>query len=149
MFASFRNLRRPIGKLQPRQQAPARLPRLEALAERCMLQGGPLTNEGFVTQLYRDVLKREPDQGGLTAWTGMLKSRHSQESKGQQASRAQVAQAFANSVEYRMDMVQGLYDTLLHRAADPTGLNTWTNFLAQGGTQLQLEAKLVGSDEYF
>ena len=149
MFASFPNLRRPIGKLQPRQQAPVGLPRLEALEDRCLLQGGPLTNAGFVTQLYRDALKREPDQGGLTAWTGMLNSGHSQDSKGQQASRAQVAQAFVNSVEYRMDVVQGLYDTLLHRAADPTGLNTWTNFLAQGGTQLQLEAKLLGSDEYF
>jgi hypothetical protein len=149
MRAWFRNLRRPTEKFQPRPQAPARLPRVEALEERCLLQGGPLTNEGFVTQLYRDVLKREPDQAGLTAWTGMLDSGHGQDSKAQQASRAQVAQAFVNSVEYHIDVVQDFYNTFLHRAADPSGLNAWTNFLAQGGTQLQLEAKLLGSDEYF
>jgi hypothetical protein len=149
MRAWFRNLRRPIRKSQPRQQAPAQRPSVEALEERCLLQGGPLTNEGFVTQLYRDVLNREPDRGGLTAWTGLLDSGHGQASRPQQDSRAQVAEAFVNSVEYRTDVVQGLYDTLLHRAADPSGLNAWTNFLAQGGTQRQLEAKFLGSDEYF
>jgi hypothetical protein len=122
---------------------------VEALEERCLLQGGPLTNEGFVTQLYRDVLNREPDQGGLSAWTAMLNSGHGQDSRPQQDSRAQVAQAFLNSVEFHTDVVQGFYNTLLHRAADPAGVNAWTNFLAQGGTQLQLEANLLGSDEYF
>src|SRR5262249_6551291 len=149
MFAWFRNLHSSTGRLQLRPQAPARLPRVEALEDRCLLQGGPLTNDGFVTQLYRDVLNREPDQGGLNAWTAMLNSGQGQDTKAQQAMRAEVAQAFLNSVEYHIDVVQGFYDTLLHRAADPSGLNTWTNFLNQGGTQLQLEAKLLGSDEYF
>jgi hypothetical protein len=149
MFAWFRNLRRPTGKLQLRQQVPTQLPRVEALEDRCLLQGGPLTNEGFVTQLYRDVLQREPDQGGLSAWTAMLNSGQGQDSKAQQSMRSEVAHAFLNSVEYRMDVVQGFYNTSLHRAADPAGLNAWTSFLAQGGTQLQLEANLLGSDEYF
>jgi hypothetical protein len=38
---------------------------------------------------------------------------------------------------------------VLGRAADPTGLSGWSNFLAQGGTAKQLEAFLLGSDEYF
>src|SRR5262249_23281978 len=108
-----------------------------------------LTNEGFVTQLYRDVLKREPDPGGLAAWTGMLDSPHGQDSKAQEASRAEVAQAFVTSVEHRMDLVQGFYGTFLHRVADASGLNTWISFLGEGGTQLQLEANFLGSDEYF
>src|SRR5260370_40047572 len=110
MRAWFRNLRRPTGNFQPRQQAPA-LPRVEALEDRRLLQGGPLTDEGFVTQLYRDVLKREPDQAGLTAWTGPLASVQGLDSRAQQDSRAQIAQAFVNSVEYRMDVVQGFYNT--------------------------------------
>jgi hypothetical protein len=126
---------------------------VEALEDRGLLQGGPLTNEGFVTQLYRDVLKREPDQGGLTAWSGLLDSaqapgRESRAPSGPDM-RAQVAQAFVNSVEYRVDVVQNSYNTLLHRAADPSGLNGWSNFLAQGGTEIQLEAQFLGSDEYY
>jgi hypothetical protein len=112
---------------------------VEALENRCLLNGSPLTNQGFVTPLYRDVLKRESDPGGLTAWSGVLDS-------GQE-NRAQVAQAFVNSVEYHSDVVQSFYGTFLHRAADPAGLNAWTNFLAQGGMQLQREAQLLGSQE--
>jgi hypothetical protein len=126
---------------------------VEALEDRCLLQGGPLTNEGFVTQLYRDVLKREPDQGGLTAWSGLLDSAqapgHDSRAPSGPDMRAQVAQAFVNSVEYRADVVQNSYNTLLHRSADSSGLNGWTNFLAQGGTELQLEAQILGSDEYY
>ena len=71
MCAWLRNLRRPTEKLHPRQQAVAGLPRVEALEDRCLLQGGPLTNDGFVTQLYRDVLKREPDQGATRPDKGL------------------------------------------------------------------------------
>jgi hypothetical protein len=149
MRAGFFNLRRLTGKLQPRQQAPAQRPRIEELEERYLLQGGPLTNEGFVTQLYRDVLRREPDPGGLAGWTGLLDSGKGQDSKAQQDMRALVAQGFVNSVEYHMDVVQGFYNNFLHRAADSAGLNAWTNFLAQGGTQRQLEAQFLSSDEYF
>src|SRR5262249_4731500 len=34
-----------------------------------------------------------------------------------------------------------------HRAVDPTGLSTWTAFLAAGGTREQLEAAVAGSPE--
>src|SRR5207247_9965982 len=32
--------------------------------------------------------------------------------------------------------------------ADPAGLNTWLNLLSQGGSLLQVEAGILGSDEY-
>lgn len=35
---------------------------------------GRLDNSGFVAQLYRNVLDREPDAGGLAYWTNMLDS---------------------------------------------------------------------------
>jgi hypothetical protein len=37
----------------------------------------------------------------------------------------------------------------LHRSAEPAALNTWPAFLQSGGTVQQLEAKIVGSNEYF
>jgi hypothetical protein len=53
------------------------------------------------------------------------------------------------SPEYRTNLVQSLYKTFLHRSADSSGLTTFTNFLANGGTVEQAEEILTGSPEYF
>jgi Domain of unknown function (DUF4214) len=45
--------------------------------------------------------------------------------------------------------VEDLYQKLLRRSADPGGLNAWVGFLNQGGTMEQLEARIIGSEEYF
>jgi hypothetical protein len=45
--------------------------------------------------------------------------------------------------------VQALYHQFLHRAADPSGLDTYVTFLGAGGTLEQLAAILTGSEEYF
>src|SRR5262249_44215395 len=42
-----------------------------------------------------------------------------------------------------------LYGLVLGRAVDPTGRTTWVSFLNQGNTAEQLEAYIIGSDEYF
>jgi uncharacterized protein (TIGR03118 family) len=97
-------------------------------------------DQHFVAQLYRDLLHREADSGGLTFWTAML---------GQNISRSQVALGIENTTEYRTVQVQAAYSLLLHRAADAGGLSGSINFLAAGGTVEQLEAILAGSAEYF
>src|SRR5208282_6924309 len=61
----------------------------------------------------------------------------------------QVVQGLVSSQEYRVNLVQSMYQQLLHRPADANGLATWVNFLNQGGTDQQLEANLLGSNEYF
>jgi streptogramin lyase len=99
------------------------------------------TNQGFVLELYQDLLRRQADPGGLSFWTGAL-------NQGQ-LTRIQVVQNFLASPEYRTDVVKGLYHVLLGRSADPVGLGTWTTFLAQGGTGEQVVAQLLASDEYF
>src|SRR5262249_4322120 len=53
------------------------------------------------------------------------------------------------SQEYGARVVQGLYRQLLQRDADPVGLAAWVRLLTQGGTAEQLQAILLGSDEYF
>jgi streptogramin lyase len=99
------------------------------------------TNQGFVMELYQDLLHRQADPGGLSHWTVAL-------NQGQ-LTRAQVVQHFLASPEYQTRVVQDLYHMLLRRAADAGGLSIWTNFLAQGGTAEQVEAQLLSSPEYF
>src|SRR5581483_10072797 len=53
------------------------------------------------------------------------------------------------SLEYRTIVVQGIYQTLLHRAADPLGLSVFTGLLGSGGTVEQVQAMIAGSAEYF
>jgi autotransporter-associated beta strand protein len=98
------------------------------------------SNQGYVTQLYSDLLNRQPDMGGLTFWTDLLDQN--------KATRSQVALAFGNSPEFRMREVREVYQKFLHRDADPTGVSGWTQFLVQGHTVEQLEAQIVASPEY-
>jgi sugar lactone lactonase YvrE len=101
---------------------------------------GPAGNGPFVSQLYRDLLGREPDPGGLALWAGLL-------DRGN-ANRYQVAWAIDNSPEHHLVEVGELYRRLLRREADPAGLVLWAQFLDRGGTAESLEAWLLGSAEY-
>jgi hypothetical protein len=101
---------------------------------------GASQNQLYVTQLYSDVLRRAPDSGGLTFWTGLLDQTR--------ATRTQVALGFVQSTEYRMLEVQDVYRRYLLRGADPTGLSSWTQYLVQGHTLEQLEVQIVISPEY-
>jgi hypothetical protein len=60
-----------------------------------------------------------------------------------------MAQAIADSPEFRSVEVGNLYATFLHRSADPSGLATFAAFLAHGGTVEQVAEILTGSQEYF
>jgi uncharacterized protein GlcG (DUF336 family) len=110
---------------------------VEALEARTLLDAA-----GFVQKAYVDLLGRSAsaDPGSAT---------FIQVLNGGQADRNQVAIAIQTSPEYRARQVQELYNDFLNRAADPGGLNAFTNFLLGGGTVEQLSAVLTGSDEYF
>lgn len=95
--------------------------------------------ELFVAQVYRDLLKREPEPNGLQFWTGLI--------DGGLSRQAVVAQ-IELSQEYRDDVVQGLYQLYLHRAAEPAVEASMSNFLLNG-TPEQIAAMLVSSNEYF
>jgi autotransporter-associated beta strand protein len=98
------------------------------------------TNARYVTQLYVDLLGRQPDTAGLTFWTNQLNQNV--------LTIPQVALAFTTSQEFRMVEVQQIYQKYLHRSADPTGLSGWTQYLLQGHSFEQLEAEIVASQEY-
>jgi autotransporter-associated beta strand protein len=98
-------------------------------------------NGGFVAQVYRDLLHREPDLPGLLGWQNAL-------DQGL-LTRTQFVFALESSTEYRSDVVDALYVHYLHRHADPGGLSGYVNAMAHGFTDEQVAASLAGSDEYF
>ncbi len=87
-----------------------------------------------VYRLYQTAFARAPDQAGLASWSSALANG---------ATPTQVAQGFVNSAEFQQDygtlsasdFVSALYKNALHRAADPAGLQSWTNALQQGASQ--------------
>ncbi len=95
----------------------------------------------LVAQMYLDLLGRPVDAGGLAVWAGQL-------NQGSILA-SQVARGITSSPEYLTGVVESLYQETLHRQADPAGLSHWVNFLSQGGTDQQLQANLLGSNEYF
>jgi phospholipase/lecithinase/hemolysin len=93
-----------------------------------------------VYRLYQTAFDRAPDQAGLASWSSALANG---------ATPTQLAQGFVNSAEFQQDygtlsasdFVSALYENALHRAADPAGLQSWTNALQQGASQASV---LVG-----
>jgi hypothetical protein len=92
-----------------------------------------------VEQVYRDLLDREAEPAGLAFWVQVAGT------SGLPA----VVNGIEHSTEFHSAEVQFLYEKLLRRAADPFGVASWTSFLNNGGTYRQLEADLLGSNEYF
>jgi hypothetical protein len=96
-------------------------------------------NQAYVAQLYRELLQRQPDAGGLAYWSGLLE---------QGTAPQQVAQEILASPEYRGVEVRQLYATYLHREPEPLGLAAFTQFLSAGGTAEQAAALILSSPEY-
>jgi Ca2+-binding RTX toxin-like protein len=117
---------------------------------------GALTDSGFVSLLYNNVLHRAADAGGLAYWTGLLAAGHS---------RAEVVLGFTESNEDIADLatpvqqglwvqdaaaaqVARLYDTAFSRLPDATGLAYWTHALESGTTLLQVAQGFIASAEF-
>lgn len=95
----------------------------------------------FVHLAYRNVLGRDAAAGEANYWAATLDYPTS-------FTYAQVAAVLTRSQEHREAVVRGLYEAILHRAVDPSGLTTWSRWLASG-TQADLASVLMGSDEYW
>jgi hypothetical protein len=109
-----------------------------------LLPGGVrgTANERYISELYRDLLHRAVEPGGLAFWDNLL---------GQGESRAQIAQqiiAAGAPFEYYRTIVNGLYETYLHRAADPNGLQFYANLMHNGATAEQIAGSIVASLEF-
>jgi len=97
-------------------------------------------NADFVEALYRAILNRNAEPGGLTYWTGLLNSGA--------LSRLQVVQQIWASNEHLTQEVTDFYFTLLDRAPDAKGLQSWVQALQHGMTEEQVAYDFLDSPEY-
>jgi len=97
-------------------------------------------NQNFVDQLYRDILHRVPDAGGLAGWSSALDSG--------KLSRQEVVLDIRGSTEGLNVQVNDLYVRFLRRNADANEQANWRPFLSGRSTE-DLEAQIIASQEYF
>jgi hypothetical protein len=101
-----------------------------------VLQGG--TNQGFITDLYHEVLNRNASDAEVAGWEAALDNG---------TSRLDVSVAFLTSQEYRTDVVQADYMMFLLRPADSGGQTAFVNALKAGATDQDVLAAIFGSAE--
>ncbi len=93
----------------------------------------------WVRALYRALLLREGEAGGVTFWTRLV---------GSGTPRWQAAATFYQSTETVQVRIQALYHTLLGRGADQSGLSSWPAVVRAQG-DLALASSIAESPEYF
>jgi hypothetical protein len=108
-----------------------------ASAEYFKRTGG--TNKLWVESLYKEILGRTGDSGGVSFWVGRLNSG---------TSRQVVAYDFYQSIESRRKRVTALYKQLLQRKPDSGGLEYWAGIL-KNGRDVELAIFLASSSEYY
>jgi len=97
------------------------------------------TNEGFLDQLFQDLLGRPIDASNRTIFLNLLQTSFS---------RAQIVQLILKSDEYRKKEVDDYFHQFLGRAATPQELAFFVSAREQGLTKEQLIAAILGSFEY-
>jgi hypothetical protein len=96
-------------------------------------------DELWIDELYLDVLSSEGDLAGIATLSDLLKGG---------SSREDVALVFLQSVEYRTLLVQSWYQRFLHRSPTAEELAKLVGMLV-GATDEEVEAAILGSDEYY
>jgi hypothetical protein len=97
--------------------------------------------QAFVTQLFTDLLGRQPSSTELANVTNAITS--------QGATQRNIIDSILGSTEYLSREVQMSYSQILGRSADAAGLNAWVSYLQSGRTVEQLRGELAASDEFF
>jgi hypothetical protein len=97
------------------------------------------TNAGFASALYQVALGRAIDPIGAQAVNQAL---------AQGISRGAIALNVLRSTEGETDEITALYQKFLHRVPDSGGLSASLALLNSGVSVEQLQAILIGSDEY-
>ncbi|MFP5321862.1 MAG: DUF4214 domain-containing protein [Acidimicrobiia bacterium] len=97
------------------------------------------TRKGWISALYRDLLGRTADGGGVAYWVDQL-------AKGQP--RSAVAANFYRSNESRRDRAGGIHEDVLGSPLADPGLQLWADRLAWVG-DVRLAAELAASQTFW
>jgi hypothetical protein len=119
---------------------PSRRPRLEALEDRVVPAGLPTPNQNFAAQIYLDLFNRPADAAGFSAAVHALDTGA--------LTPLQLAQSFVHAAEHRALEINEAYERFVSREVDPASLNAALALFQNGGTLLQLEGILAGSQEF-
>ncbi|SMX47880.1 DUF4214 domain-containing protein [Maliponia aquimaris] len=101
-----------------------------------------------VFRLYRAIFDRDPDKGGFLTWTETLSSGR--------MTFAEVVRSFMDAPEFQAtygaadnsQFVTLLYQNVLKRAPDPTGLATWIASLDNGASREKVVQQFMRSPEF-
>ncbi len=126
-----------VSELQAGQSATDVIDQLVASDEFYQLAG---SDQGFVWNLYTDLLGRAPNGEENTYWKTQLLNG---------VPRSQIVAVFLASPEFDALAVANAYTQYLHRAVDPVAMNYWTIYLHNGGSVQEMDIALAGSAEFF
>jgi hypothetical protein len=113
-------------------------PSVEALEDRLV---PAVTNAQFVNNVFLTVFHRPAEAAAQQGFGAAL-------DQGT-LTRQQFLQQIEKTPEYQANVVQALYQQILKRPAEAGAVTYWSNFLAKGGSIVQLEAELFASPEFF
>jgi hypothetical protein len=91
--------------------------------------------------LFSDALNRAIDPGSAATLGQALAS--------QALTRGTIAVMVFSSLEYDQNIVQGYFQSFLHRQADSGGLTSFAAGLQQGGLDQDVIAAILSSQEYY
>jgi hypothetical protein len=127
---------RSVSSTSTRASGRSSKPAVEALEDRSLLDAS-----AFVRSLYANILQRpSPSDAEVNGWVSNINSGMSLQA---------VTQAFLGSNEHFTLIVNTDFTTLLGRPADQGALNFYTQQMVNGMTQDQVEATILGSQEYY
>ena len=111
---------------------------LASSQEYAIIKGTTLSS--YVTNLYVDLLGRNPNSIELNFWVTAL-------SRG--TSPFTVAKKIGTSLEHDVQLIQSNYQEFLGRSASPSELFSWLTKFLNGADRTKVEASIVASDEFF
>jgi uncharacterized protein YkwD len=97
-------------------------------------------DDAYVQKLYQTVLGRAGSQPEVSAWAVLVPG---------PGGPAGVAAAIENSPEAHARHVSSWYVSYLGRTPGPAEVQGWVNALLNGATEEQVEAAILGSDEFY